>query len=237
MPVIATAALATGVGFLVLLLSPVPMVRGFGALLVAGIAIAFALALTAGTAALSLRPRDGGLARSLRGAGELTRGRGARGSGARCAGPARPRRRRGRARRAAPAGPRAGASGWRSPCVGWGLDSRTEVVSDIDRLVPQDLAAVQDLKTLQQATGVAGEIDVVIEGDDLTDPAVVKWMRDYQSGVLERYGYSAERGCGARRPVPGAVAARPLPLVGVGRRPRARSARCSTPCRRTSRAR
>ncbi len=52
---IATAALATGVGFLVLLLSPVPMVRGFGALLVAGIAIAFALALTAGTAALSLR--------------------------------------------------------------------------------------------------------------------------------------------------------------------------------------
>src|SRR5688500_8547466 len=71
-PVIATAALATGVGFLVLLLSPVPMVRGFGALLVAGIAIAFALALTAGTAALSLRPRDGGLARSLRGAGELT---------------------------------------------------------------------------------------------------------------------------------------------------------------------
>ena len=80
--------------------------------------------------------------------------------------------------------------------VGWGLDSRTEVVSDIDRLVPQDLAAVQDLKTLQQATGVAGEIDVVIEGRDLTDPAVVKWMRDYQAGVLERYGYSAERGCG-----------------------------------------
>src|SRR4029450_2480085 len=29
-PVIATAALATGAGFLVLLLSPVPMVRGFG---------------------------------------------------------------------------------------------------------------------------------------------------------------------------------------------------------------
>ena len=35
-PTIATAALATGVGFLVLLLSPVPMVRGFGVLLVVG---------------------------------------------------------------------------------------------------------------------------------------------------------------------------------------------------------
>ena len=51
---IATAALATGVGFLVLLLSPVPMVRGFGALLVVGSAIAFVVALTAGTAALTL---------------------------------------------------------------------------------------------------------------------------------------------------------------------------------------
>src|SRR4051812_24626720 len=51
-PVIATAALATGAGFLVLLLSPVPMVRGFGVLLVVGIAIALSLALTAGTAAL-----------------------------------------------------------------------------------------------------------------------------------------------------------------------------------------
>ena len=55
---------------------------------------------------------------------------------------------------------------------------------------------MQDLETLQRATGVAGEIDVVVEGRDLTDPAVVKWMRDYQAGVLERYGYSAERGCG-----------------------------------------
>jgi predicted RND superfamily exporter protein len=55
---------------------------------------------------------------------------------------------------------------------------------------------VQDLQALQRATGVAGEIDVVVEGRDLTDPAVVKWMRDYQSGLLERYGYSSERGCG-----------------------------------------
>ena len=38
-PAIATAALATGVGFLTLLLSPVPMVRGFGALLILGVAV------------------------------------------------------------------------------------------------------------------------------------------------------------------------------------------------------
>ena len=44
-PTIATAGLATAVGFLVLLLSPVPMVRGFGALLVLGIVLALACAL------------------------------------------------------------------------------------------------------------------------------------------------------------------------------------------------
>jgi predicted RND superfamily exporter protein len=80
--------------------------------------------------------------------------------------------------------------------AGWAVDSQTEVVSDLQRLVPQDLRAVRDLGELQRATGVAGEIDVLVEGDDLTDPAVVKWMRAYQNGLLERYGYSAGNGCG-----------------------------------------
>ena len=56
-PTIATAALATAAGFLALLLSPVPMVRGFGELLIVGIAVALACALTAGSAALVLRRR------------------------------------------------------------------------------------------------------------------------------------------------------------------------------------
>ena len=59
-PTIATAALATAAGFLALLLSPVPMVRGFGELLIVGIAIALACALSAGTAAMVLRRRRTG---------------------------------------------------------------------------------------------------------------------------------------------------------------------------------
>src|SRR6478609_4595742 len=51
-PTIATAGLATATGFLVLLLSPIPMVRGFGIALIIGIVFAFLLALTAGFAAL-----------------------------------------------------------------------------------------------------------------------------------------------------------------------------------------
>jgi predicted RND superfamily exporter protein len=72
-PTIATACLATAAGFLALLLSPVPMVRGFGLLLIGGIVIAFLLALTLGSAALSLR-RNG--ARSRRFLTGVARGEG-----------------------------------------------------------------------------------------------------------------------------------------------------------------
>src|SRR5919197_1134931 len=52
-PTVVTAAAATAAGFLVLALSPVPMVRGFGLLLVAGIALALGCALTLGVAVLA----------------------------------------------------------------------------------------------------------------------------------------------------------------------------------------
>lgn len=67
-PTIATAVVACAVAMLVLMLSPVPMVGGFGVLLAIGIAIAFACALTAGSALLVL-------------AGPAADGRGGRGSG------------------------------------------------------------------------------------------------------------------------------------------------------------
>ena len=63
-PTIVTAGAATAVGFLVLLLSPVPMVRGFGLLLVLGIGVALACAIVAGFAVLV---RFGGRAEPRRG--------------------------------------------------------------------------------------------------------------------------------------------------------------------------
>src|SRR3954451_17466389 len=56
-PTVVTAAAATAAGFLVLVLSPIPMVRGFGLLLVGGIAVALLCAVTLGTAGLALAER------------------------------------------------------------------------------------------------------------------------------------------------------------------------------------
>ena len=201
-PTIATAGLATGVGFLVLLLSPVPMVRGFGVLLVAGIAIAFFLALSAGTAALAATARRRGRRRA---AGRLGARRGRAGRRARRArvGPARaaaaarrPARATATMRGALERPKRVLLIGLALAVVGLAVDTQTKVNSDLRELVPQDLRGVRDLDALQKATGVAGEIDVVVQSKDLTDPKVVAWMRDYQAGLLKRYGYSAKNGCG-----------------------------------------
>ena len=181
---IATAALATAVGFLVLLL-----VAGADGARLRGAAGGRCRRVAAGRGdgghrpvlVLAARRRSGALARSLRGAGDLVDGarrRRARGAPA-CAA----RRAHAGAGRAPPR-PRARVAGVLAVC-GWALDSRIAVVSDLPRLVPQDLAAVRDLDALQRDTGVAGEIDVLVEGEDLTDPKVIAWMRDYQRGAAD----------------------------------------------------
>jgi hydrophobe/amphiphile efflux-3 (HAE3) family protein len=80
--------------------------------------------------------------------------------------------------------------------IGWVLDTQATVESDVQKLVPQNLAALQDLQQLQRSTGVGGEIDVMVRSDTLTDPAVVRWMTSYQADLLKRFGYTAKRGCG-----------------------------------------
>ena len=212
-PTIATAALATGTGFLVLLLSPVPMVRGFGLLLVVGIAVALACALTAGSAALVLSDRDGGaLGASLRGAAEILRGAYAR---IRASVPRRRRRgrRRGTRRPASavrpsrePGPPRLLAAAIARPgrvlavaamlaALGWIADTQTSVQSDVTKLVPSSMPALRDLHTLENVTGVSGEIDVTVNADNVATPATVGWMISYENALLKHFGYLETNGC------------------------------------------
>ena len=235
-PTILTAGAATAAGFLVLVLSPVPMVRGFGLLLVAGIAIAFVATFTAGAAVLSIRGRARGGAGTPGDGAAGARGRGsaraagiARGAARVGAVVARPFRAAGAAlapalrgaeelltetrpvlavrRRAALAGRATLRAATVRPgrvlavalvlaAAGWALDTQTRVESDVQKLVPQDLPALQDLNALEQSTGVGGEIDLVVNSDELTDPETIAWMSRYQQGLLKRFGYSAKRGCG-----------------------------------------
>ena len=208
-----------------LLLSPVPMVRGFGALLVVGIVVALACALTAGFAALirfseRRARRAAGAAAAARGRGGLVGGdRHERSRAMGVAGVGRPARRRGHGARwtSRSLRPRRVLMiGLAVAVLGWVADTQTEVISDVRELVPRDLQALKDVNELQEATGVSGEIDVTLTGEDLTDPEVIAWMTDFQRDVLERPRLRGRRdlrpGQRPARAVPGAVAARPVPV-------------------------
>jgi hydrophobe/amphiphile efflux-3 (HAE3) family protein len=197
-PAIATACLATAAGFAVLQLSPIPMVRGFGALLIAGVLLGFALALIAVPAALSLR------------------------SSSSTGGPGTPRRAafftsripalaewsgRKRDRRASSGHPppvpvqrllslalkhprRVLVVGGLLAVAGWGVGTQLDTVTDIRELAPQSAREVRDLNELQDATGVSGSLDVSVRAPDLTDPATLRWMAAFKRRVLRTGGFS-----------------------------------------------
>ena len=201
-PTIVTAGIATAVGFLVLLISPVPMVRGFGALLVLGIGLALACALCAGFAALARfagEPRPAADVRR-RGGPRLRAGReGLLNAVWRALGVALARPRR------------VLAVALVLAVAGLALDTQSPVVSDVRELVPRDLEALQDVNALQEETGVAGEIDVTVRADDITDPAVVTWMTRFQRDVLRAHGYRPGKSCAQDRNPPELCPALSLP--------------------------
>jgi predicted RND superfamily exporter protein len=203
-PTIATAGAASAAAMLVLVLSPVPMVRGFGLLLVCGVVVAFLCALTAGAAALTLAGRGRGagarparellggrVAEAWRGAGELLRENPLTRFVSHVALVAAIRR---------PG--RVLAAGLVLAALGWGLDTQTHVETDITKLVPQNLSSLEGLNAIERTTGVGGEIDLMVSSDALTRPATIEWMSSYEQRVLERFGYSAARGCGKARLCP-----------------------------------
>jgi hydrophobe/amphiphile efflux-3 (HAE3) family protein len=176
-PPVLAAATATMAALLALILSPVPIVRGFGLLLVVGVALAIVVVLTAGFATLGW-------------AGGATK-------------TAKPRRE-----------PALRVAGWlrlkkvfdramRKPgktfaiaatlaLVGWAAGLLSPVTTDIRQLVPSNLPAVQDAEQLQKVTGTSGEVDVLVQAKDVTNPKVISWMQKYQQSVLTKAGYSGD---------------------------------------------
>ena len=166
-PTIAAAVLATGAGFLALQLSPIPMVRGFGWLLILGIAVAFALTVTAGLAALSLRRASSVVVRRHLPVEWILS--------------------------VARTYPEMVLSvGVALAVVGWVAGTQVETVSDIRSLAPQNIKAVENLDQLQETTGVSGELDVSVRAPDLSDPATIEWMARFKQRVLQDNGFTGE---------------------------------------------
>ncbi len=180
-PVIGAACLATIAGFAVFVLSPSPLVRSFGLLLVVGVALAFAVALTGGLAALGLSAWRG----SSPAGREPPAARHAGGASARL-------QKTGVAAIAlALASPRRVlAAGALLAVCGWVASAGTGVETDIRDLAPPNLKALDDLNELEKETGISGDVNVTIRAKDPTDPAVISWAESFQQRVLQRHGFS-----------------------------------------------
>ena len=193
-PTLLTAGAASAAGILVLVLSPVPMVRGFAVLLVVGVAIALLSALSAGAAVLVLASRSPH-APAFKSVGAPLR---AAWLGARELLFDNPLNRL-LSRLALVVAVRHPGRvlgiGLALAALGWGLDTQTRVETDITKLVPQNLSSLQSLNALEKTTGVGGEIELTVSGRNLVKPATIEWMSSYESAVLGHAGYSSTGGC------------------------------------------
>jgi uncharacterized protein len=60
--------------------------------------------------------------------------------------------------------------------VGWGALSLTRIQTDPTKLLPASSAAVASARQVAAKVGYAGELDLVVTGQDVTRPEVVAWL-------------------------------------------------------------
>jgi hydrophobe/amphiphile efflux-3 (HAE3) family protein len=175
-PPVLAAATATIAALLALILSPIPLIRGFGLLLVIGVSLAIVVVLSAGFATLGWA--GGAANRKVRREPAET-----------VAGWVRLRKLFARAT----ANPKKTVKiALAVAIVGWAAGLLSPVTTDIEQLVPSSLPAVKDAKDFQKVTGTSGEADVLVQSQDVTDPKVIKWMIAFQKAALVKAGYKGE---------------------------------------------
>lgn len=175
-PPVLAAATATIAALLALTLSPVPLIRGFGLLLVIGVALAIVVVLTAGFATLGW-------------AGGATKRTERREPAMRVAGWIRLQKLFARTTSNPRKTVRIALS---LALIGWVCGLLSPVTTDIQQLVPGSLPAVKDAQQFQKLAGTSGEVDVLVRGKNVTDPKAMKWMIDFQKQALAEAGYKGD---------------------------------------------
>ncbi|HEX4109750.1 MAG TPA: MMPL family transporter [Solirubrobacteraceae bacterium] len=148
-PVLSLAAGAMALGFLVLVISGVPLVSGLGETLAVGIGASLLVVLLLGPPLLVLGKAEGGRPPRL----SLPRWRG----GVRIAWIA-----------FAVAGGVALGGMW--------ISHRATVQSDVTKLAPPGLAELRSVEKVQHQIGTGGELRIDVHGANVTTPAAVTWM-------------------------------------------------------------
>ena len=158
-PAVGVAVLCTTAGFVALLLSAVPMVRDFGIQLAIGVILLYGLALFLLSSLLFRTERR-----------VFNRGTGDEGS------PRLDRVLRWAARTAISHPVPILLLALTAAGTGLYFDGRIKVETDIERLMPQDNPSLRDLRSVRDVIGGTSAVNVLVEGDDLSNPLVLGWM-------------------------------------------------------------
>lgn len=171
-PATAVAVLAATLGFLVLHISRVPMIRDFGSMLAVGTVIIFLAIFFILNAVLFLRDRGGrgGQADQWLGAHHrvetvvqtLTRNT---------------------VGRVLPIV----VVGLLIALVGLLVNSRIPVQTDPERFISQDSPVLQDLYSIRDVVGTSSELSFLVEAEDVTSPEVLAWMAAFQDRMQREY--------------------------------------------------
>jgi len=169
-PAVFIALILTAAGFVALMTSSVPMVRDFGKLCTIGIFMCFISAALVGTTLLSrIRPpkpaEDEGKDKGMAGVGPVL------------------------AKTAEGA-----VHNWKAvlavaalvAVVGIYLDENIDTVTDYKKYIPQDLSELVNYRHLVKFFGGTDSMNVIVQGDDLTDPKTLKWIDKFASYELDQ---------------------------------------------------
>lgn len=175
-PAVGTAVVATLLGFVALLISPVPMVADFGKMSIVGTVLCYLVSVFVLVPLLYVLDRRA-----------LNRKKGIA---------KKPEMKQGNDD--SPLGKsivRVSLFMARNPMIiivlatvlavaGLYADERVGVQTDTKDFVPPDMQALQDLNKLNRITGGSDQLNIIIKAEDILDPGVVQWMVDF--------GYVAE---------------------------------------------
>ncbi len=193
-PAVVIAVIITGLGFVSLFTSSVPMIQDFGLLCLVGIVCCFFSALFIGIAVIyALHKR-----KSVRGHGRSNGDNGGNGW--------KPENRRtGRGTGSAEtAAERVFGSiavrAARNPLLvlgvagllcGAGLyaDTMVGIETDVKTFMPSDMPALIDMNHMVEVLGGTDQLNLIVKADDVTDPAVIVWMDRFAAHEVESHPY------------------------------------------------
>src|ERR1700730_12017719 len=170
-PALAVAMVAAALGFLAMQISKVPMIRQFGAMLVLGVAVIFAVVVFVPLAFLVRRERRRPSPRAEPVQGGALLERGVRGLA-----------RAGRARVIPII-----LVGAVVVAAGFAVEGRFTIQTDPERWIPPNGATAHSLQQLRAQAGVSSEVDFMVEAPNVLATPVAAWMDGYARQELAKH--------------------------------------------------